>query len=626
MKLYIPLILLFSCAFSPKPETIQEAHNSYFQMDHKSSYDLYTHIFQDSSHSPVDRASAGIVKAKMEWMLYQDNDKAMQTLSSVATIPEEKSRQLQLKARILKSQGNYAEAIHSAQLAMDEATSDLDKYGAETMMAKYYLNSFTSSISAGKNFDRGTNEFKNAYDFMIKLAEPRQGDVEIANLLLGYALIAGDGEKAFDGWMSYYRLTQLNQIHPSLLKNPEEFKTALLSMDSTSHQNEANKIIILGLAESGFNHYARLYFDLHNKSGQSNDHQINDILLYTSFLDDIKEKTEDYYLKTVTPGSFSEQELKDQYLQSMIASAQNLWKNISWDEETPPFSREAFTKESRKRFKAVFKMLMANGYFGLHMGHIVLDDTRTISQYDQNAVFNYVSIDHMVSNGYSGWFWDGRAETGGWADDGESFLQVRSAYSHGPVRSWIKVTDSVEIAKTQEFIENNWQKDDSLALDNPYSYLPALSKRLNYDSEKDILDSLRGTGLAGAQLRLSFINRIEELNQESSIYAHEGRHAIDKKNGYNKRSKELEFTAKLSEVYFSAKPKYAFTAVLSPNIGDDTSHGQANLKLIKGLVSWMKNHKDEIENFDEERPLLPQMDKLTDDQLRAAMRSMDPLG
>jgi len=45
---------------------------------------------------------------------------------------------------------------------------------------------------------------------------------------------------------------------------------------------------------------------------------------------------------------------------------------------------------------------------------------------------------------------------------------------------------------------------------------------------------------------------------------------------------------------------------------------------MKGLISWMKEHADEISKLDLDRPLLPQFDLLTDEQIRAAFRSMDP--
>jgi hypothetical protein len=49
-----------------------------------------------------------------------------------------------------------------------------------------------------------------------------------------------------------------------------------------------------------------------------------------------------------------------------------------------------------------------------------------------------------------------------------------------------------------------------------------------------------------------------------------------------------------------------------------------DIPVMKGLVSWMKKHADEISKLDLDLPLLPQFDLLTDEQIRAAFRSMDP--
>jgi len=50
----------------------------------------------------------------------------------------------------------------------------------------------------------------------------------------------------------------------------------------------------------------------------------------------------------------------------------------------------------------------------------------------------------------------------------------------------------------------------------------------------------------------------------------------------------------------------------------------ANARIMKGLLTWMHAHQGEIAELDSARPLLPQFDRLTDEQMRAAFRSMDP--
>ncbi len=113
--------------------------------------------------------------------------------------------------------------------------------------------------------------------------------------------------------------------------------------------------------------------------------------------------------------------------------------------------------------------------------------------------------------------------------------------------------------------------------------------------------------------------------EESSIFAHEGRHAIDAQFEKIGDGAALEYRAKLSEIAFASVPRLAFGGIINENIGNATPHGQANLKLMKGLVSYMDAHRREIPRLDPARPLLGQLDLLSDDQLRAAARSLDPM-
>jgi hypothetical protein len=121
---------------------------------------------------------------------------------------------------------------------------------------------------------------------------------------------------------------------------------------------------------------------------------------------------------------------------------------------------------------------------------------------------------------------------------------------------------------------------------------------------------------------------VERIDLESSIIAHEGRHAIEASSLFNfmRPSSKKEFLAKLSEVAFSSFPKLAIGGgILSNSIGDDSAHGIANERIMKGIVRWMNENRKSIEGLNSNLPLLPQMDLLSDEQLRAAFQSMDYL-
>jgi hypothetical protein len=66
-------------------------------------------------------------------------------------------------------------------------------------------------------------------------------------------------------------------------------------------------------------------------------------------------------------------------------------------------------------------------------------------------------------------------------------------------------------------------------------------------------------------------------------------------------------------------------SIFSPDINPSGSgHGLADARIMKGLVAWMTAHAAEIPALDPSRPLLPQFDRLTYEQMREAFRAMDP--
>ena len=176
-------------------------------------------------------------------------------------------------------------------------------------------------------------------------------------------------------------------------------------------------------------------------------------------------------------------------------------------------------------------------------------------------------IDHMVSNGYSSWFADGENEVGGWSGGDGAFLQVRTTMITAPKMIWSLVSDPVEIKSLEERVQKLSAQDDAIARKNPYTFLPGLQWRLVQRETNEILDSLKSRGLSRGDLRFAFITTIERIFEGSAVYAHEGRHRIDQKNGYSTVSKELEYTAKLSELYFSEKPFLSIHPILQRNIG-----------------------------------------------------------
>ena len=259
------------------------------------------------------------------------------------------------------------------------------------------------------------------------------------------------------------------------------------------------------------------------------------------------------------------------------------------------------------------------------MGHRVVDEKRVADQYGRRAEIRFMALDAIVSNGYETWMWDGQGAHGGWGGVG-LVVQVRPAYAEGGPWRWQEMTDPERRAKALANLAKETERDRERAAKDPYAYLPGLSQRLLEQGLLKFLDEEKARGLSGGALRSAFVAATDRAVIESSIFAHEGRHAIDSQFFEDVKDRaEREYRAKLSEIAFAPAPRLAFGGILTDGIGNPTPHGQANLKLMKGLVAWMDAHRAVIAGLDAGAPLLPQLDKLTDEQLREAARSLDPL-
>ena len=100
--------------------------------------------------------------------------------------------------------------------------------------------------------------------------------------------------------------------------------------------------------------------------------------------------------------------------------------------------------------------------------------------------------------------------------------------------------------------------DDEIAKLDGAAFLPGLASRLRWSGQNMLADDLRKAGLSGAELKRRFILDLDRITLDSSIFAHEGRHALDDRYELKMETEELEFRAKLSEVAFSERPRLSF--------------------------------------------------------------------
>lgn len=272
-------------------------------------------------------------------------------------------------------------------------------------------------------------------------------------------------------------------------------------------------------------------------------------------------------------------------------------------------------------------MGQSNGVSSLHLGHKVIARRDDVVQGRRTGVVQFVALDNMLANGFTGRLGDGEFGPGGWATS-DTIVQVRERMTTVLTGRIPLMYDNA--ARDRAFAERDAHvRQDALTYDgSAIVFLKGLSETLRLEALTDLSATVPGGEVAGSVAWVRQARRrLWEETYGSSIVLHEGRHVLDQLEftGDRKLSDaELEYRGKLSEIGGARRPRLALASIYTAQIGGTTGHGQANLRLIGEYVAWMKAHGAEVQGLDVAAPLLPQLYRLSDDQIRDIAKALDP--
>jgi hypothetical protein len=609
----------------PSPD-VREAERASHDGRFTDACRLLEAIASSTSARPGDRDVAAEELARIAWRIDGNTKAARARLSKITANARRKTSPLLLLSRMERATGRWDAARSAARRAIGAAATDTERRDATVALSSALVAEEVEAARVGDSDAFGEDARRRLAE-ALALVEPivrdEPGLLEPSGTALDAALLLGNGPAALAAFDSYY-LTA-GAADSALLAGPRAVLSERLpGWKGPAASREEREAVVGALADSRlFAEAVILAKDPRTPREASVDSlpRIRDLVLYESFVRDVRELTDRYY-RDVARGTSDPAAWK----RALRQRSERLWRGLSWPAERPPFDEKVLERsddtELGNRFGTAGGIGMTGGREDLHMGHRVVDEKRVADQYGRRAEIRFLSLDAMVSNGYETWMWDGQGAHGGWGGSG-FVVQVRPAYAGGGPWRWREMTDPERRAKALATIAAETVRER--AAKNPYAYLPGLSRRLLEQGLLEFLDDERARGLAGGTLRSAFVAAADRAVIESSIFAHEGRHAIDAQFEKIEDSAEREYRAKLSEIAFATAPRLAFGGILTDDIGSPTPHGQANLKVMKGLVAWMAAHRAEIAGLEADAPLLPQLDKLTDEQLGAAARSLDPM-
>jgi hypothetical protein len=259
---------------------------------------------------------------------------------------------------------------------------------------------------------------------------------------------------------------------------------------------------------------------------------------------------------------------------------------------------------------------------GLIMGQIVNERIRNVEQYGRSADFNFTELDMMVSNGYPSWFWEDRGAGGFAIQDG--FLRVKTMFKYLGIEAWTKVSDPIRNEKIKDKINSNLLTSNGLS--DRSNVLSGLAKKLNLDALNQLYSSLKEKGLTGIELQLKFIETYDSLRDNATMFAHEGRHSLDRifleDEHQNQGIVMTEYRGRLSQIAFSDSPKLELANMVN-GIGAHGA-GKSNQMIVNVLEDWIKSNSKLIQGFNKNMLPISQAYLLTDDQIRTCFREVDP--
>lgn len=591
----------------------------------ESLYRAARHADPDIAH----RRGATLMLSTLAWRIHGDTltgGAYLDSLGAMATGDDTvATRALVERSRMELASGNAVEALALARRALPTALRQPSatpvRTDAVTALGEAALEPYRarigraggSSTVARRGCDGiiGMAALRGVHDVLVREVAATPGALTPAQLLMESAALLRDSAALRAGWESYY-LTELGEpggmlvdVHRAIVVPGASWATLDSALSASRMFGAAALVSIDADGHARTDGAARA---------------ASAIVPYAAYCRAVRARTDAYY-REVASGTAD----TARWIGDLTALTQRVAAHYVSPVPTDSVPVHDAMALIERRFGARVNLGMTAGVRDLHMGHAVVDAHWTVSQYGHDAAVHFVSLDAMPSDGYQSWAWDGRAAHGGWGTD-SVIVQVRPVYARDPLRVWHSLGDSGAARDLARVIAADSAADVARAQRVRIGYFAGVEKRLLRDGEREILDAQRARGYRGSALEQRFKSTYAAAIRQSSIVAHEGRHAIDATLKLPLTSADREFRAKLSEVAFAPVPRLALGSILNETTGDETPHGVANARLLEAIERWIDAHRDRIAgDADRRTPAVLLIPRLSDDQLRDIVRLNDPL-
>lgn len=589
--------------------SLRAAQDAYVQLRVAEAEKGFEAVLGDPAAAKADRSAAGLGLARIQWLVDRDASRALATLERARATGEGLCDLSRYGTRVLREAEKPRDAEAFAQSHETDCQGSIQTARIHVERVKAAVD--LAAQSRGPDKDQALDDARsllNALPSLVKLAP------DAARLKFALAVLSSDAPGALDGWRSYFWLTDHN-APPSFKADDVEiaalFNRALAPEPALADEIAFERLLV----RAGFLTEAKRYDAAHRVAERTGaDPAYKPVSVYFAFrarFDDVTLKFNRAFARGKGDQDAYEAEAKRLLSDAAAQLGSGDPRSVLGDS-----------------FGLVGMVGRTGGVASVHIGHTVEDTSYHVQQYGRQGEVRFIAIDNLASNGYQSWLWDGVfGQTGGWSNDAGAIVQVRPAYTPGPL-SDLASFDPVLAARFDTDLKRFEQQDLEALKTRPIVFLPGLQARLAREAREQVAAKARAEAArTGEPYERVFLKDDWDASVGHSIYAHEGRHALDHaefKGPKRLSGSELEYRAKLSELELGEFPRMPLATILSSDLGSDSSHGKADERIMQGLVTWIEAHRPEVAGFDASVPAAEQIDKLSDDQMRLIAKGLDP--
>ncbi len=587
---------------------LQAAYQAQSALNLEETRTLFNKVATNLQATKKDRCDALRALAVLYWKHDKNYQKAQEYLVLADSVGDYRSETWLTKLRIEAEAQNFDKAIEAGKKAIDMAASVADKNYGKYKYTQVILDQAMAQLETQEAINEALlNSAKTILEDVLKT---NPTNVNAADILLGISLIQNNAKSALEAWLAYYRFSNTEAAYDYLKPAAMQLETVLNAWQDRTLTPAEQVSLVEALIATRFYKYGKLVatqFDLKNAKA----------ILYANYTQAIESLTNEYYRQVSIGAADSEQ-----FLEDLRAKNEALYAQLT---TTNDFNSVNFRRVIRERFGGYYLISSssASRQVGLVFGHVVNERDRNIEQYGHRANFSFTELDMMVSNGYPSWFWE-IGGAGGYALRG-GFLRIKPLFKYLPITAWERVTDSVKRKKIEKEIQTNLINSD---VNTDLRVIrSAVSKKINLDALDTLYGNLFNQGYTGLDLQLKFIEQYELYRDNGTMFAHEGRHSIDRvvlgQDAYRALgSKRIEYRGRLSQITFSDAPKLELADML---VGvSSTPTGQSNQMILDVFEAWITAHSDTINGYNANQLPIANLYKLTNAQIISCIQAVDP--